>query len=112
MTLKLRNNLNTSVLMDDLDHIHKNVNKKFFFNKTIFITGYMGFVGFELSKYFIHLKIESKIVIFNFYFNLYLIINYLFYEPFILMVLNLKLFIYLINNLDFFYLFFTLILLF
>lgn len=61
MTLKLRNNLNTSVLMDDLDHIHKNVNKKFFFNKTIFITGYMGFVGFELSKYFIHYFKDLKI---------------------------------------------------
>ena len=61
MTLKLHNNLNTSVLMDDLDHIHKNVNKKFFYNKTIFITGYLGFVGFELSQYFINYFKDLKI---------------------------------------------------
>ena len=61
MTLKLHNNLNASVLMDDLDHIHKNVNKKFFYNKTIFITGYLGFVGFELSKYFINYFKDLKI---------------------------------------------------
>jgi len=54
MTIKLSNNLNSTVLTSDLNYIHKNINKKFFYNKTILITGYMGFIGFELSKYFIH----------------------------------------------------------
>ena len=43
-----------SILDQDLEYIHKNFDKKIFLkNKTILITGYLGFIGFELTNYFI-----------------------------------------------------------
>jgi len=54
MTLLQHNNLQSKILKSDIEYIHKNIKKKFFNNKTILITGYMGFIGFELSQYFIN----------------------------------------------------------
>lgn len=64
MTFKL----NSDVLNTDLKYIHSKNNKKLFFkNKTILITGYLGFIGFELTSYFLkyqnNLKIKKLILI-------------------------------------------------
>mgnify|MGYP001199405401 FL=1 len=49
-------------LKSDLQYIHKNFdNKKIFKDKNILITGFNGFIGFELSNYFINYKKELKI---------------------------------------------------
>ena len=46
----------------DLNYIHKNFkNKKIFKNKNILITGFNGFIGYELSNYLIKFKKELKI---------------------------------------------------
>ena len=45
---------NNIVLDQDLEYINREFkNKKKFFNKNILITGYEGFIGYELSNYFI-----------------------------------------------------------
>tara|TARA_B100000767_G_C19755283_1_gene532698 strand:- start:1291 stop:2382 length:1092 start_codon:yes stop_codon:yes gene_type:complete len=43
-----------NILDEDLKYIHANLDKKNFYrNKSILITGYLGFIGFELTNYFI-----------------------------------------------------------
>ena len=46
--------LNNIILDQDLEYINKEFkNKKIFLKKNILITGYEGFIGYELSNYFI-----------------------------------------------------------
>ena len=50
MTIKFT----SEVLSEDLKYIHLNNNSKNFYkNKNILITGYQGFIGYELTNYFI-----------------------------------------------------------
>lgn len=50
MTIKFT----SEVLSEDLKYIHLNNNRKNFYkNKNILITGYQGFIGYELTNYFI-----------------------------------------------------------
>jgi UDP-glucuronate decarboxylase len=54
--LKMKNKSlnNINILDDDLKYIHQNFDKKILFkNKSILITGYLGFIGFELTNYLI-----------------------------------------------------------
>ena len=54
--LKIKNKSlnNFNILDDDLKYIHQNFDKKILFkNKSILITGYLGFIGFELTNYLI-----------------------------------------------------------
>ena len=49
-------------LQIDLNYIHKNFDKKKIFkNKNVLITGFNGFIGYELSRYLIYFKKELKI---------------------------------------------------
>tara|TARA_B100001029_G_C15034965_1_gene439517 strand:+ start:494 stop:1555 length:1062 start_codon:yes stop_codon:yes gene_type:complete len=49
-------------IKSDLNYIHKNFDKKKIFkNKNVLITGYNGFIGYELSKYLIYFKKKLKI---------------------------------------------------
>ena len=60
--LKMKNKSlnNINILDDDLKYIHQNFDKKILFkNKSILITGYLGFIGFELTNYLIG-KLVSK----------------------------------------------------
>ena len=56
-------------LQQDLKYIHNNFkNKKVFKNKNVLITGFNGFIGYELSNYLIkYKKIKNKLPIFNRY---------------------------------------------
>lgn len=61
---------NTNILEEDLNYIHANFDKKRLLkNKNILITGYCGFIGFELTnyliKYFSHLGIKKLYLIDN-----------------------------------------------
>ena len=49
-------------LQQDLKYIHNNFkNKKVFKNKNVLITGFNGFIGYELSNYLIKYKKKLKI---------------------------------------------------
>ena len=51
-----------SQLQQDLEYIHRNFkNKKVFKNKNVLITGFNGFIGYELSNYLIKYKKKLKI---------------------------------------------------
>ena len=51
-----------SQLQQDLKYIHSNFkNKKVFKNKNVLITGFNGFIGYELSNYLIKYKKKLKI---------------------------------------------------